>query len=48
VEEASHELGAPLVQLTSDAARSDAHRFYLRLGFIDSHVGFKYYAAPRP
>ena len=48
VEEASHELGAPLVQLTSDAARSDAHRFYLRLGFIDSHVGFKYYVAPRP
>ena len=34
--------GASLVQLTSDAAREDAHRFYLRLGFVDSHVGFKY------
>jgi len=33
---------ASIVQLTSDAARSDAHRFYLRLGFVDSHVGFKY------
>ena len=34
-------LGASLVQLTSDAARVDAHRFYRRLGFSDSHVGFK-------
>jgi GNAT superfamily N-acetyltransferase len=30
-----------LVQLTSDAARTDAHRFYERLGFTASHVGFK-------
>lgn len=30
-----------LVQLTSDAARTDAHRFYERLGFVASHVGFK-------
>ncbi|WP_245783390.1 MULTISPECIES: GNAT family N-acetyltransferase [Amycolatopsis] len=30
-----------LVQLTSDAARTDAHRFYLRLGFEQSHLGFK-------
>ncbi|MFD7179012.1 GNAT family N-acetyltransferase [Streptomyces sp. NPDC059904] len=30
-----------LVQLTSDAARTDAHRFYERLGFEASHVGFK-------
>ena len=35
-------LGTPLVQLTSDAARTDAHRFYERLGFTSSHVGFKY------
>ncbi|KQW05794.1 transcriptional regulator [Leifsonia sp. Root4] len=35
-------LGSTLVQLTSDAARTDAHRFYERLGFIGSHVGFKY------
>ena len=34
--------GAALVQLTSDAARVDAHRFYERLGFTASHVGFKY------
>jgi GNAT superfamily N-acetyltransferase len=30
-----------LVQLTSDATRTDAHRFYERLGFQASHVGFK-------
>lgn len=35
-------LHASLVQLTSDAARFDAHRFYERLGFVGSHVGFKY------
>lgn len=39
---AAPELGTPLVQLTSDAARTDAHRFYERLGFTGSHVGFKY------
>ncbi|WP_159601133.1 GNAT family N-acetyltransferase [Agromyces humi] len=33
--------GAALVQLTSDARREDAHRFYDRLGFTPSHVGFK-------
>ncbi|CAL9479103.1 Aminoalkylphosphonate N-acetyltransferase [Streptomyces sp. enrichment culture] len=30
-----------LVQLTSDRSRTDAHRFYERLGFTASHVGFK-------
>ncbi|MFF4113912.1 GNAT family N-acetyltransferase [Streptomyces sp. NPDC001714] len=30
-----------LVQLTSDASRVDAHRFYERLGFTASHTGFK-------
>ncbi|RPK61942.1 aminoalkylphosphonic acid N-acetyltransferase [Streptomyces sp. ADI96-02] len=30
-----------LVQLTSDVTRQDAHRFYERLGFTASHVGFK-------
>ncbi|MFD8301833.1 GNAT family N-acetyltransferase [Streptomyces sp. NPDC059690] len=30
-----------LVQLTSDNTRADAHRFYERLGFTASHVGFK-------
>jgi GNAT superfamily N-acetyltransferase len=30
-----------LVQLTSDNTRTDAHRFYERLGFTASHMGFK-------
>lgn len=30
-----------IVQLTSDVTRTDAHRFYERLGFTASHVGFK-------
>jgi GNAT superfamily N-acetyltransferase len=33
--------GAALVQLTSDARRDEAHRFYGRLGFVPSHTGFK-------
>lgn len=33
--------GCSLVQLTSDKTRSDAHRFYARLGFIASHEGLK-------
>jgi GNAT superfamily N-acetyltransferase len=40
-EDAAPALGAALVQLTSDAARVDAHRFYERLGYARSHVGFK-------
>ncbi|GAA1501343.1 GNAT family N-acetyltransferase [Kitasatospora kazusensis] len=39
--EKSRSLGADLVQLTSDATRTDAHRFYERLGFTASHLGFK-------
>lgn len=39
--EESRALGANLVQLTSDVTRTDAHRFYERLGFTGSHVGFK-------
>ncbi|MFB9185986.1 GNAT family N-acetyltransferase [Dactylosporangium sucinum] len=39
--EESRRRGAALVQLTSDAARTDAHRFYERLGFTATHVGFK-------
>ena len=39
---AALELEVNLVQLTSDADRVDAHRFYERLGFVASHVGFKY------
>lgn len=44
-EDAASALGAAMVQLTSDAARTDAHRFYERLGYIGSHVGFKYHLA---
>ncbi len=32
---------AGLIQLTSDGSRAAAHRFYERLGFEASHVGFK-------
>lgn len=39
---AASALGAALVQLTSDAARIEARRFYERLGYVGSHVGFKY------
>ncbi|MEV7420630.1 GNAT family N-acetyltransferase [Streptomyces sp. NPDC089919] len=37
----SRRQGCQLVQLTSDSTRTDAHRFYERLGFTGSHVGFK-------
>ncbi|MEU9474287.1 GNAT family N-acetyltransferase [Streptomyces sp. NPDC048191] len=30
-----------MVQLTSDKTRTDAHRFYERLGFSATHEGFK-------
>ncbi|HEX5995868.1 MAG TPA: GNAT family N-acetyltransferase [Jiangellales bacterium] len=39
--ERARERGCALVQLTSDARRQDAHRFYERLGFTASHTGFK-------
>ncbi|MCT9141028.1 GNAT family N-acetyltransferase [Streptomyces violarus] len=37
----SRDSGCQLVQLTSDTSRTDAHRFYERLGFTASHTGFK-------
>ncbi|GAB3387225.1 GNAT family N-acetyltransferase [Humibacter soli] len=40
---------ASLVELSSSVERTDARRFYLRLGFADSHVGFKFPVAdPSP
>ncbi|GHF35934.1 GNAT family N-acetyltransferase [Seohaeicola zhoushanensis] len=33
--------GCSLIQLTSNATRADARRFYERLGFTSSHTGFK-------
>jgi len=35
------ELGCYRVQLTSNVARLDAHRFYEAHGFTSSHLGFK-------
>ncbi|MFJ4975010.1 GNAT family N-acetyltransferase [Streptomyces coeruleorubidus] len=40
IDESRHS-GCQLVQLTSDNTRTDAHRFYERLGFTASHTGFK-------
>lgn len=37
----SRRQGRRLVQLTSDNTRTDAHRFYERLGFSATHTGFK-------
>ena len=34
-------VGCYRVQLTSNEVRHDAHRFYERLGFTPSHLGFK-------
>lgn len=37
----ANEAGASSVQLISNKARAAAHRFYARLGFEQSHAGFK-------
>lgn len=39
--ERARERGCHLVQLTTNATREDAQRFYARLGFVPSHVGYK-------
>ncbi len=37
----ARDAGCRLMQLTTNAARADAHRFYEGLGFTPSHIGFK-------
>jgi GNAT superfamily N-acetyltransferase len=37
----AREQGCGMVQLTTDKSRADAHRFYERLGFEPTHLGFK-------
>jgi GNAT superfamily N-acetyltransferase len=37
----AREEGCHLVQLTTNASRGDARRFYERLGFVPSHLGMK-------
>lgn len=39
--EAARAAGCRVVQLTTDKRRTDAHRFYERLGFKASHEGMK-------
>ena len=40
-EQIAAERGCRMAQLTSDLQRADAHRFYLRHGYVASHAGFK-------
>jgi GNAT superfamily N-acetyltransferase len=39
--ERARQEGCALIQLTTNARREDAHRFYKRLGFTPSHIGMK-------
>ena len=39
--EKCRERGCRIVQLTTNKSRQDAHRFYDRLGFKASHIGYK-------
>ena len=41
VEDYAKAHGAALIELTSNNARPDAHRFYERNGYAKSHAGFK-------
>ena len=40
-EQESRQWGAVMAELTSNMNRKDAHRFYDRLGYAQSHLGFK-------
>lgn len=39
--EHARESGCRMVQFTTDKSRADAHRFYERLGFEQTHLGYK-------
>jgi GNAT superfamily N-acetyltransferase len=39
--ERARQRGAHILQLTTHKTRTDAHRFYERLGFSNSHIGMK-------
>jgi len=39
--ERARQRGCHLMQLTSHQSRTDAHRFYEKLGFVKSHIGMK-------
>ncbi|MFY0681087.1 MAG: GNAT family N-acetyltransferase [Thalassovita sp.] len=41
VEARARALGCGLLQLATNKSRDDAQRFYGRLGYVDSHIGFK-------
>lgn len=41
LEEEAKRMGCFRLQLTSNIARPDAHRFYVRLGYAATHTGFK-------
>ncbi|WBU61233.1 GNAT family N-acetyltransferase [Paracoccus albus] len=40
-EERARLSGATLMQLTTNASRKNAHRFYEKLGYEPSHIGYK-------
>lgn len=40
-EERAKRAGATVMNLTSNSTREAAHRFYIRLGYKQSHAGFK-------
>ena len=40
-EDRARAAGCKMMQLTTNRSRADAHRFYERLGFTPSHIGYK-------